>query len=61
MKEMALEVFCEKKSQSEAARIMGVTQGAVSQMISSEREIYFVIDGEQTTYYEIKRPKNTAA
>lgn len=51
-------------TQDMAAEIIGCTQGAVSQMVKCEREIFFTIEnGLPTSHYERKRPgrKKTAA
>jgi len=61
MREITLKQFCEERSQTEAAEVMGVTQGAVSLMIKAKREIFFVIEASGPSFYEIKRGRRTAA
>lgn len=45
MKEIPLSKFCERHSQSEAARLIGRTQGAVSQMLKAGRDVVIVDHG----------------
>ena len=53
--EMTLREFVEEHSQERVAAMMGVTQGAVSQMLRSERDIRVAEDGEQGyRFFEIK-------
>jgi len=63
MSDIAISDFLKSRTQMEVAKIMGVTQGAVHQMVKGGREIYFrqISDGEYE-YYEIKksRPKKAA-
>ncbi|MCH4563369.1 hypothetical protein MKP05_09525 [Halomonas sp. EGI 63088] len=64
-KEMTLKEFVAQRSQAEVALMMGVTQGAVSQMLKSQRDIRVRPDPDSETgfrFYEV-RPigKNQAA
>lgn len=43
--EISLENFVSERSQKEAARLMGVTQSAVSQMLRSGRQVVVEVDG----------------
>jgi predicted transcriptional regulator len=62
MNEITLNDFCGKFSQAKAAEIMGCSQSAVSQMVSSGRDIRF-IEGQDGTYthFEIKIPAKKKA
>lgn len=62
MTDIHIKDFLAKHTQLEAAAIMGVTQGAVSQAHLSGREIYFrpAINGGFTCY-EIKKPRQKKA
>jgi len=62
MTDIHINDFLKKHSQSVAAEIMGVTQGAVSQAFISKRDIYFKPNGSGGfTYYEIKKPRQKKA
>jgi len=62
MSDVHIEDFLKTHSQREAAEIMGVTPGAVSQAFISKRDIYFRPDGMGGfTHYEIKRPRQKKA
>ena len=62
MTDIPIKEFLAKHTQIEAAEIMGVTQGAVSQAHLSGREIYFrPADKGGFTYYEIKKPRQKKA
>lgn len=37
---VTLKDFCEGRTQSQAAQLLGVTQGSISQMINSDRDIW---------------------
>lgn len=53
---ITLKDFCQEHSQIRAADVMDVTQGAVSQMLKSDREVYIVPRGkDQYEWYEVKR------
>ena len=54
--------FLKTHTQKEAAEIIGVTPGAVSQAFIAKRDIYFRPDGNGGfTHYEIKRPRQKKA
>lgn len=56
MNKISLQDFCEKHSQAKAAELFGCTQGAVSQMIKAEREIYLIPNKQGSfDWYEVKR------
>lgn len=62
MTDIHIKDFLAKHTQGEAAAIMGVTQGAVSQAHLSEREIYFKpLESGGFTYYEIRKPRQKKA
>ena len=52
--------FCQKFSQTEAAKVLGVTQGAVSQAISANRKIFIEIEGDSCSWYEIKKKNRSS-
>jgi predicted transcriptional regulator len=56
MNKITLQNFCEEHSQAKAAEILECTQGAVSQMIKADREI-FIVPGKAGSFdwYEVKR------
>lgn len=55
MSDIKLSSYLETHTQEEAARVMGVTQSAVSQMIAANRVVYLKArNGEISGYYEIK-------
>lgn len=58
MKKTPLAEFCELKSQSEAALIIGCSQSAISQMIRARRDV-FITEDEQGVLgcMEIRKPK----
>lgn len=60
MKDIPLNIYCERHGQKAAADILGVTQGAISHMIKGAREIYIVVNGDDRDHYEIKRGKSGA-
>lgn len=54
--------FCKNRTQTEVAAILGVTQGAVHQMLRDKRDIYFTPkECGGFDFYEIKRPKRSTA
>ena len=56
MSEYTLQEFCDERSQQAAADIIGVTQGAVWQMLEANREIYIQVpETGDPTFYEVKR------
>jgi len=65
--EITLKQYLEAgNSQESLAKQLGVTQGAVQQMKSSDRDIRLIIIGDRITAYEVrpipaKRKSNTAA
>ena len=46
--------FCKDHSQKFAAEILGVTEGAISQMLARKRDIYVYADAEGWKAYEVK-------
>ena len=55
MKTISLQQFVENKTQSEAAQAIGVTPGAIGQMLRSERRIELTINDDGSVQaYEIK-------
>ena len=58
MNEITLKHYLTGRSQKEAAEVLGCTQGAISQMLKSGREIYFRVDdsGVVVSFYENKLP-----
>lgn len=55
MKTISLQQFLEDKTQAEAAQAIGVTQGAVGQMLRSGRRIELTISDDGTVQaHEIK-------
>lgn len=56
MSDKQLKEFCEEYGQSKAAEAMSCTQGAVSKMLKSNRNIFFSIadNGLSITFYERK-------
>jgi hypothetical protein len=64
MDKIPLSKFCSDHGQNEAARLIGCTQGAVSQMLAQQREIYFVKnESEGLDVYEwkeISKPRKSA-
>ena len=63
MNEITLTVYLLTHSQNEAAKLLGVTQAAVSQMVAAERDIRIKLDatGEPVSGYEIKAFDSRAA
>lgn len=63
MKELSLAAFCEHRTQSEAAQIIGVSPGRVWQMLRERKEV-FIVEHEDGRFssYEIRRrqPKKVA-
>jgi hypothetical protein len=58
MKKMPLKDFCDKESQAAAAKIMGCTQSAVSQMIQASRDIHITVsDSGVYDCIEYRKPK----
>lgn len=55
MQKMTLKEYLKDKTQDEAARAIGVTQGAVAQMVRSTRHIELTINEDGTVQaHEIK-------
>lgn len=55
MKEISLEEYVKGLTQGVAAKRIGVSQGALSQMLSSERKIFVQLMGDEVVdVYEIK-------
>lgn len=62
MADIHISEFSQGRTQAEIALILGVTQGAVHQMIKSGRDIYFrPIDSGGFEFYEIKKPRGKKA
>lgn len=56
MKELKLQEWLKTLAQKDAAKLMGVTDGAVSQMKNSNRDIRIaLVRGKYDHWYEIKR------
>lgn len=54
--------FLKERTQAEVALILGVTQGAVHQMVRDKREIYFsVLEDGSFDHYEVKRSRRKKA
>jgi len=61
MNKYTLKNYCELNTQGAAAKALGVTQGAVWQMLRDDREIYITDSGDGNfSSYEVKRPKGEA-
>lgn len=54
MNEYTIHQYVEKFGQSDLAKALSITQGAVSQMLASKREIFIRVDGSNVSGYEIK-------
>lgn len=55
MKEISLEEYVKGLTQGVTAKRIGVSQGALSQMLSSERKIFVQLMGDEVVdVYEIK-------
>ncbi|WP_425356030.1 Cro/CI family transcriptional regulator [Salinicola lusitanus] len=55
--DMTLKEFVEQHSQERVAHMMGMTQGAISQMLRSKRSLFVAVDSDQPCgyrFYEIK-------
>lgn len=62
MSDTHISKMVERMTQQEVGTLMGVTQGAVNQMLKSGRDIYFrEVEGGRFEFYEIKRPKQKKA
>lgn len=63
MKTLHLTEYLKSNSQSAAAASMGVTQGAVSQMVANGRNIFFEVsdNGEIVDFWERKKPRSKKA
>lgn len=57
MKIFSLSEYVRENGQAKAAEILGVTQGAVSQAVAKNRDIYIEEKDGTTSAYEIKRFK----
>lgn len=58
MKKIPLLEFCESRSQTEAAQVIGCSQSAVSQMLRAKRLVYITEDDlGNLDCIEIKTPK----
>jgi predicted DNA-binding protein (UPF0251 family) len=61
MADIHINDLLKEKTQAEVGQIMGITQGAVHQMVKAGRDIYFHADTEgRYTYHEIKKPRRRA-
>lgn len=62
MADIPLIEFLKSRTQIEVAMIMGVTQGAVHQMVKHGRKIFFrPNESGSYDYYEIKKPRSRSA
>lgn len=62
MADIHIKEFVRGRTQQQVAELMGVTQGAIHQMIKSDREIFFrQIEGGGFDFYEIKKPRTRKA
>lgn len=62
MADIHIAKFLETRSQTQVGEILGLTQGAVSQILRAERNIYFKPDElGGFTFYEIKKPRRKRA
>lgn len=62
MSDIHITDFVKGRTQGEVARILGVTQGAVHQMLKAERDIYFRQSEDGAfEHYEIKKPRGKKA
>lgn len=59
MKEIPLSKFVQSHGQTATAKKLGVTQGAVMQMLRSKRDITIVESHDGLSAYEIKPVGNT--
>lgn len=52
MREISLRDYCTENTQTAAAKLIGCSQGAISQMLRDKREIYIVEhpDGSTSSY-----------
>jgi len=57
MKIFSLSEYVRENGQARAAVILGITQGAVSQAVAKNRDIYIEEKDGTTSAYEIKRFK----
>lgn len=57
MKIFSLSEYVRENGQAKAAVILGMTQGAVSQAVAKNRDIYIEEKDGSTSAYEIKRFK----
>ena len=55
MQAKSLDEFCSAFGQSEAAKVVDCTQGAISQMRGASRLVYFVPVNDGFDAYEIKK------
>lgn len=61
MKIFSLSEYVRENGQAKAAAILGITQGAVSQAVAKNRDIYIEEKDGSTSAYEIKRFKPTGS
>lgn len=62
MTDIALAEFLKPYTQQQAATLLCVTQGTISQMLTRQRAIFVVASETGTfSYYEVKRPRKRAA
>lgn len=61
MKIFSLSEYVRENGQAKAAAILGMTQGAVSQAVAKNRDIYIEEKDGATSAYEIKRLKTAGS
>lgn len=55
-RDIPLKDFCEAHTQAVAGKVLGCSQGAISQMLKAGRQIFISVDGAGNhDWYEIRR------